>query len=64
MGWRNKVRSVGPPFPRTKWDEKGTGKEKEGAPTTPKSNTSPRIVFARADIFKSKETKVREQANR
>ena len=63
-GWLDKVRSVGYPFPRTKSDKKGKGKEKEASPGTPKSNTSPRSVFARIEIFKSKETKVREQAER
>lgn len=63
-GWLDKVRSVGYPFPRTKSEKKGKGKEKEGYPSTPKSNTSPRSVFARIDIFKSKQTKAREQAER
>lgn len=63
-GWLDKVRSVGYPFPKTKSDKKGKGKEREASPGTPKSNTSPRSVFARIDIFKSKETKAREQAER
>lgn len=63
-GWLDKVRSVGYPFPRAKSVKKGKGKEKEDSLSTTKSNTSPRSVFARIDIFKSKETKAREQAER